>query len=470
MNRKQLLDLGIPKQLHQLVFDVMVAREPENRKLVVGEVQSLSLNPTAYLSHQEWGQLAMELMADRNFLKPEPAPYQVWGRENIQGEAVEQLEKCCQMPDAVGAALMPDAHLGYGLPIGGVLALDNAICPYAVGVDIACSVKVSLLDLPCPTKKLWQDDILVHALQEGTKFGLGAQHDKAPYHEVLDHDWSITAITKEMKDKAWQQLGSSGGGNHFVEFGLIELEDNNVFDVPAGSYMALMSHSGSRGAGYNVCNHYSELAQANVPHQYADLEQAKLGWLSLDSEAGQEYWLAMNLMGEYAKANHEVIHRLVSTLCGAQIVGGVYNHHNFAWKENHFGRDLYVHRKGATPAWAGQLGIIPSSMADPSYIVRGLGKPESYMSSSHGAGRALSRSQAKKKYSFRAVQQDLARKGVNVLLAGADEVPYAYKDIEYVMDAQSDLVEIVAAFIPKVVMMAGEEKDRRKLKNKDADF
>src|SRR5688500_6399117 len=164
----------------------------------------------------------------------------------------------------------------------------------------------------------------------------------------------------------------------------------------------------------------------------------------------------MNLMGDYAAANHDCIHRQVAKLLGAEIIAGVENHHNFAWKETHGGEELIVHRKGATPAEAGQLGVIPGSMADPAFVVRGKGNAASLNSASHGAGRAMSRTAAKQKYAWRAVQRDLAKRGVRVLSAGADEVPGVYKNIHDVMREQHDLVDIVARFDPKVVKMCGD--------------
>jgi tRNA-splicing ligase RtcB len=230
--------------------------------------------------------------------------------------------------------------------------------------------------------------------------------------------------------------------------------DDKQLGLGTGSYVALLSHSGSRGAGAAVCSTYSQIAQAALPRKYADL--GRLAWLSLDSEAGQEYWNAMNLMGEYASANHAVIHRLVSKLVGAEIIGGVENHHNFAWNERHRGRELIVHRKGATPAAAGELGVIPGTMADPAFVVRGLGNPESLNSASHGAGRCMSRKKAKDMFRIQAVRKDLEAKGIHVLAAGSDEVPGVYKDIRQVMAAQEDLVEIIGQFDPKIVRMCGD--------------
>jgi tRNA-splicing ligase RtcB len=271
----------------------------------------------------------------------------------------------------------------------------------------------------------------------------------------MDHDWNVTRITREHKDRAWKQLGTSGSGNHFVEFGVMTLaREDKSLGLAAGEYVALLSHSGSRGAGAAVCSTYSGIAQARLPRRYKEF--GRLAWLELDSEAGQEYFSAMNLMGDYAAANHAVIHRLVRKFVGGDIIAGVENHHNFAWLERHQGRELVVHRKGATPAGPGVMGVIPGTMADPAFVVRGLGNPVSLNSASHGAGRRMSRRKANDTYRFNAVQKDLEQRGVHVLAAGSDEVPGVYKDIREVMAAQEDLVEIVAQFDPKIVRMCGD--------------
>lgn len=274
----------------------------------------------------------------------------------------------------------------------------------------------------------------------------------------MDQDWSVCRVTREYKDKAWKQLGTSGSGNHFVEFGVLTLTERaEDLNLDAGEYVALLSHSGSRGTGAAVCDTYSSIARGRLPKQYEDV--GRLAWLSMDDAAGQEYWAAMNLMGDYAAANHHVIHRLVSKLLGARIISGVENHHNFAWKEQHGGKDVIVHRKGATPAGAGVLGVIPGSMADPAFIVRGKGNAASLESASHGAGRRMSRTAAREKYNFRAVQKALEQKGISVLSAGSDEVPYVYKDILEVMAAQEDLVEVVGRFDPRIVKMSDDGKN-----------
>ena len=252
-------------------------------------------------------------------------------------------------------------------------------------------------------------------------------------------------------DKAADQLGTSGSGNHFVEFGVLTLDDPELGLSP-GNYLALLSHSGSRGTGAAVADFYSKLAMDRHPELPDDLR--RLAWLDLDAEAGQEYWAAMELMGRYAAANHEVIHRRVTAAIGAEVAASIENHHNFAWRERHGGRDVIVHRKGATPAGRGVLGVIPGSMATPGYVVRGRGDPASLDSASHGAGRAMSRTAARNNYRWAHVRPQLDAAGVKLLSAGIDEAPVAYKDIRAVMAAQRDLVETIARFDPKIVKMA----------------
>jgi tRNA-splicing ligase RtcB len=458
MNAKQLQKLGVPPDCVKAAMQAlgraadtgtgMGLKGKRARQLVAAVVKS----PRDHESNPIWGELARELLSAETPVR-ESISYRTWG-DDIDTAAHSQMRAACQVPSAVAAALMPDAHVGYGLPIGGVLACDNAVIPYAVGVDIACRMKLSVLDLPIVTLET-QFERYKQSLLGGTRFGVGVEHHPAQSHAVMDRDWSVTRITREKKDVAWKQLGTSGSGNHFVEFGVMSVPKNEPqLGLEAGRYVALLSHSGSRGAGAAVCSTYSQTAQRQLPKRFKEL--GRLAWLSLESEAGQEYWDAMNLMGEYASANHAVIHRLVTRLLGAEIIAGVENHHNFAWKERHQGRELVVHRKGATPAATGQLGVIPGTMADPAFIVRGLGNPQSLHSAAHGAGRRMSRRQANDTYRFQNVRKDLEQRGVHVLAAGSDEVPGVYKDIRQVMGAQEDLVEIVAQFDPKIVRMCGD--------------
>ena len=460
MNARQLEKLGLPTECMKpaLVAIHSAAEAGVLRSLDVKQViRDIMEQPEAHTQDEHFGPLAVAVIeASSAPAAREPIGYRTWGDAGIDPAAHSQMRQSCALPMAVGAALMPDAHVGYGLPIGGVLALENAVVPYAVGVDIACRMKLSVLEMPAEslTDRL-KFDLFERALEQGTRFGVGSAYQRKQEHAVMDLDWNVTSITRENKDKAWKQLGTSGSGNHFVEFGLLTLPANDAeLGLEAGEYVALLSHSGSRGTGASVCSTYSAIARAQLPKKYESL--GRLAWLDLDSEAGQEYWAAMNLMGEYAAANHDVIHRLVSKLLGAKIVAGVENHHNFAWKETHGGREVIVHRKGATPAGAGVLGVIPGSMADPAFIVRGKGVAESLNSASHGAGRCMSRTAAKSKFTWKAVKNDLEKRGVHVLSAGADEVPGVYKNINDVMREQQDLVEIVARFNPKIVKMCGD--------------
>jgi tRNA-splicing ligase RtcB len=189
-------------------------------------------------------------------------------------------------------------------------------------------------------------------------------------------------------------------------------------------------------------------------HRDLPKELARLAWLSLDESEGREYWAVMQLMGKYASANHACIHRHLAASLGARVLFDVENHHNFAWKETHDGREVIVHRKGATPAAQGVLGVIPGSMASPGFVVRGRGSRESLCSAAHGAGRVMSRTQARKTLDWKAARRLLDAAGVTLISAGLDEVPMVYKDIHAVMAAQDDLVEVLARFDPRLVKMA----------------
>lgn len=398
-----------------------------------------------------------------------PAPWSQWG-SGLDPQAVQQMANACSLPVAVAGALMPDAHVGYGLPIGGVLATEGCVIPYAVGVDIACRMRLTVYDIKASSIP-GQKGRLGNILEDETRFGIGASFKSPRDHAVMDdQDWDVSPVTRRHRDKAWGQLGTSGSGNHFVEFGAftVSADDSAAlkesgFDIPPGDYIALLSHSGSRGAGAQVCQHYSRIAMDL--HEELPKELKHLAWLSFEEGAGQEYWTAMNLMGRYAAANHAVIHKHVGKKLGGHVILDLENHHNFAWKETHvidgIEREVIVHRKGATPAGAGVLGIIPGSMATPGYVVRGKGKPASLDSASHGAGRVMSRSQAKQSFTWGGVKKQLAAAGVELLSAGIDEVPGVYKDIHSVMAAQTDLVDVLGTFQPRIVKMcpAGDQAE-----------
>lgn len=417
------------------------------------ELRAVLADPVRNSTHPYFSELADAIRDEQEkpvFVeRPEPAPYQVWGKD-IDALASDQITRAVRLPVAVAGALMPDAHVGYGLPIGGVLATENAVIPYAVGVDIACRMRLSVFDIPASNLNRLNQS-LVKILKRETKFGVGAHFTTPLQHDVLDEDWTITPLTRKLFDKAREQLGTSGSGNHFVEFGIFTIDQPDMGLSP-GTYLALLSHSGSRGTGAGIADFYSKLAMSKHPELPDDLR--RLAWLDLDTEDGQEYWAAMNLMGKYAAANHELIHQRIAKALGEKPIASLENHHNFAWKENHNGRDLIVHRKGATPAGKGVMGVIPGSMASPGFVVRGKGNAASLESASHGAGRVMSRTAAREKYRWAHVKPLLEEAGVQLLSAGIDEAPVVYKNIHEVMAAQSDLVEIVARFDPKIVKMA----------------
>jgi tRNA-splicing ligase RtcB len=461
LKTRDLVNIGIPSACADSAKQILQRAQAakQSTRVVLDALKKVAASPAIFVNDEQYGALATQLLdhnASASGFRPREtdAPYRVWGA-NFEADALRQMNNACKLPVAVSGALMPDAHVGYGLPIGGVLATHEAVIPYAVGVDIACRMKMTVLDLPVNALK---DDHLrlTRAIENETRFGVGATFKSPRQHDVMDGDWRVSAVTSEMKDRAWKQLGTSGSGNHFVEFGELTVLDATV-GLARGTYLALLSHSGSRGTGAQVAAHYSRLARKLHPELPKELSY--LAWLDLSTEAGQEYWAAMELMGRYAAANHAVIHAHIALSLGADVMLDLENHHNFAWRERHRLPDgteaeVIVHRKGATPAGSGVLGIIPGSMGTPGYVVRGKGVAASLNSAAHGAGRRMSRTKAKEMFTWEAAQRFLRERGVTLMSAGLDEVPMAYKDIDEVMAAQSDLVEPLARFDPRLVKMA----------------
>lgn len=389
-----------------------------------------------------------ELLLNQNGI-----PFNVFGGEHIEQGAMHQMYTAAKLPIAVAGALMPDAHSGYGLPIGGVLATENAVIPYGVGVDIGCRMCLSIFDID-PKELIQREACFTRELNEATLFGSGAQFKQAADHEVMENKaFYELPLLKNLHGKAWKQLGSSGSGNHFVEFGIVDIKEKDpVLGVEAGAYLGLLSHSGSRALGANIANHYTKIAKhkRRLPG-----EASNLAWLTMDEEEGIEYWISMNLAGDYASACHHIIHNTIAGQLGRKPIKRVENHHNFAWKEVHEGRELIVHRKGATPAGKNVLGIIPGSMTADGFIVKGKGEAASVNSAAHGAGRKMSRTMAMQSVTQHALNEELKKHGVKLLGGGLDEAPFAYKDIEQVMKNQKQLVDIVGKFTPRIVKMDG---------------
>ncbi|MCX2433296.1 RtcB family protein [Pedobacter sp. GR22-10] len=382
--------------------------------------------------------------------------YSIFGADYIEEGARNQMDIAMKLPVTVAGALMPDAHQGYGLPIGGVLATRNAIIPYGVGVDIGCRMALSIFDIP-EKHYFGKDAMYKRELIAFTKFGAGQNfkgNEKAD-HEVLENGaFNSIPFLKNLHGKAWAQLGTSGGGNHFVEWGIIDFaERDEILNIDKGRYVALLTHSGSRGLGATIAGHYTKLAKeiCKLPK-----EAVNLAYLDLNTSEGQEYWIAMNLAGDYASACHEVIHKRLTKAIGAKVLAKVENHHNFAWKEMLDGEEVIVHRKGATPAGKGVMGIIPGSMTAPGFLVRGKGEVNAINSASHGAGRQMSRTKAIQSITKSEMKAILKDHHVTLIGAGLDEAPMAYKDIDKVMAAQTELVDVIAKFEPKMVRMADD--------------
>ena len=462
LNGKDLLTLGFPEgkaigTALTILETAYTGKTREHKLELLGRVLE---SPALYKEHAILAPLAADLIPPKKEetidLNPEKVPFSIYGAGGIEAGALNQMEIAMRLPVAKAGALMPDAHQGYGLPIGGVLATENAVIPYGVGVDIGCRMAMTIYNIPegFIDKKR---ESLKKILTDNTRFGR-ATFDIPKEHAVIDRaEFSEIPVMRGLKDRAFSQLGSSGGGNHFVEFGLVEILDpQNEYHLPLGNYLAVLSHSGSRGMGATIAGHYTKLAMegCKLPQ-----EARHLAWLDLNTEAGQEYWLAMNLAGDYASACHQQIHERLAAQLAEQPLAMIENHHNFAWKEKDAaGNEIIVHRKGATPAGKGVLGIIPGSMATPGFIVRGKGIAASINSASHGAGRLMSRTKAKQSISPADVQKLLLDAGVELIGSGLDEAPMAYKNIHEVMEFQKDLVEVVGTFTPKIVRMCGDEK------------
>ncbi len=444
-----------------------LAKTEDDQEAILFALDLVRMMPGEYLTDPLLGDLARECLRraqpkpEADELRDQPAYYQTWGADQIDPGAKAQMENALRLPIAVAGALIPDAHVGYGLPIGGVLATDHAVIPFAVGVDIACRMRLSIYEAP-PAMLSQRKEQFSRALMNQTRFGSGAAWEKShrPSHPVLDDPaWSATPLLKSLQSKAQEQLGTSGTGNHFVEWGILRLPtDAPNLGLKAGEYLALLSHSGSRGVGFKIANTYSEIARRL--HPLLDQSLRHLSWLPLDSEAGQEYWLSMELAGRFASANHYVIHHRVAGAVGLKEIAHVENHHNFAWSEAlPDAPNAIVHRKGATPAGPGVLGIIPGSMGDAGYLVRGKGVADSLNSAAHGAGRKLSRRGALQSISKKERDAYLRERGITLLGGGLDESPQAYKNIEEVIAAQDDLIEIIGKFTPRIVRMANEAGD-----------
>jgi len=384
----------------------------------------------------------------KKIITTEKLPIKLW-LDDIEETALQQAKNLANLPFTFKwVAIMPDSHQGYGMPIGGVLATIYAVIPNAVGVDIGCgmcAVKTSL--------QLIERDALKQIMSEiRRRIPLGFDHHQTKQDwQGFDQAPDISIIQRELNDARYQ-LGTLGGGNHFIE-------------IQRGSdgYIWLMLHSGSRNFGLKIATEYHQKAQHLCQKRNIDLPDKDLAFLPMETTEATEYLTAMNFALEFAKTNRymmiDAIKAAVLKILGSVQFDETINiHHNYAAFENHFGKNVIVHRKGATSAKEGQIGLIPGSQGTKSYVVRGLGNPESFMSCSHGAGRKLSRKQAQKSLDFNEEKQRLDMQGIIHSIrnkSDLDEAAGAYKDIGIVMENQKDLVDILVELSPLGVIKAG---------------
>lgn len=365
-------------------------------------------------------------------------PIKSWASE-VEKEALKQAENLANLPFAYKhIALMADVHVGFGMPIGGVLASDGVIIPNAVGVDIGCGIMAVKTDV----KEISKDQIQRIVNEAHKRIPLGFKHHKRPMEwEGFEKAPNYKVIQDELK-AATKQLGTLGGGNHFMSM-----------ERGSDGHVWLMIHSGSRNFGYKVANYYNDIA--NKINEKTKLVPKKydLAGLHIDSEEGREYFNAMNYSLEFAQANRQKLFEQFYDIFAKETksektLKTVSIHHNYASIEEHFGKEVIVHRKGAIRAEKGELGIIPGSMGTPSYIVEGLGNEESFKTCSHGAGRVMSRREAN-----RVITKEMADKAMEGIIFKGwrkdfSEAPMAYKDIEEVIENQKDLVKPLVKLSP----------------------
>lgn len=373
-------------------------------------------------------------------------PVKVWASEVEQG-ALDQADNLARLPFVIShVALMPDAHQGYGMPIGGVLFADRAVVPYAIGVDIGCGVILAETDLTVDEVTLNLDAIGAGIL-ERVPVGNGPQAQHQQPQEWPDDlaAWPAS-IEPEWISKVQIQLGTLGGGNHFME--LQADDDGRVY---------VMLHSGSRSLGKRICDHFHKIALALNQQWFSALPDKELAYLPFETAEAQAYWESMQYALRFAEWNRaRMLERITDVLQATTALGSIEVivdcHHNYAAWENHKGKNGIVHRKGAVRARAGEDVLIPGSMGTGSYWARGLGNAESFETCQHGAGRAMSRGVARRAISLEQMKATLNDAGTRVYAPDLndvrDEAPGAYKPIEDVMAASADLVEVVKRLRP----------------------
>ena len=443
------------KEIFDLVNQINLQNAVQDKQLVYDLIEKL-------IAEQEANRKPLFQLAEQ------PKPFNVEGRELIAQNAIDDMTVVMRMPCVVQGSAQADAHrvAENSVPVGGVIVTSDVVYPGIVGSDIACSVLYSAL--PVQANESWFDATRLksvkYVLENFSYFGRKENPDsQAFWNQSFAQDEMIfeSNLGKEVWNTvqgiATRAFGTSGDGNHFVEFGFTNLKYmavTNQWISTDKTYLALLSHFGSRGVGSTIANVFSNYAKSKyeLPQGFSDAP------LSLDTPEGQDYWQLMNWSGEFAEAGHRWLHQwLLDNLSERlseflRIDGQIYSKHNFAWKQ---ADGTIIHRKGATPAEQGVYGVIPATMGDKTQLVIGLGNPKTLNSASHGAGRRYSRRQAFQQFGSKDTAEHLFREyGVTLIGGGPDEHPEAYKKIHEVMSAQQESVQSLGYFRPVVVRMA----------------
>jgi tRNA-splicing ligase RtcB len=374
-------------------------------------------------------------------------PVKMWCKD-VENTAMEQLKNLSNLPFAFKhIAAMPDCHAGYGMPIGGVLATQGVIIPNAVGVDIGCGMQAIKTDIEASDVTSEQLKKIMSKVRE--QIPVGFNHHETPQDMPSGLKARLGAVTRCEYDKATTQLGTLGGGNHFIEF-----------QKGSDDMLWVMIHSGSRNVGLQVAKYYNKIAIDLNEKWFSEVpEKWELAFLPEESEEGVAYVNEMSWCAGFAYQNRTAMMDRIRWIIGDEL--GCYEvrridvPHNYARKENHYGRNVWVHRKGATSAREDETGIIPGSQGTASYVVRGLGSRESFMSCSHGAGRRMGRKEAQRSLNLKDEIKRLDDQGILHAIRNTtdlDEASGAYKDIDEVMEQQQDLVEIVTKLTPLAVI------------------
>ncbi len=383
-------------------------------------------------------------------------PVKSWCKD-IEDGAMDQAADLAQHPAVFRhVALMPDCHQGYGMPIGGVIACTNTVIPNAVGVDIGCGMGAVRTSIEVENTTREQLREVVNMIKKTVPCGEGKAHKKEQTWEGFEDDIDSYSDRKwfsaHVRDLACRNLGTLGGGNHFIE---IQAGDDN--------HVWLMIHSGSRHLGNMIARFYNDRALELNRKFHSNIPNKDLAFLPVNTQEGQDYIKDMNFALAYARENRQrimdrFIDAFTSVYKDAEFGNQVNIHHNYAALENHFGKNVWVHRKGATSAKQDETGIIPGSMGTSSYIVKGLGNIESFMSCSHGAGRVMGRMQATRALTPEECDKAMegivydrwskVKRGKTKGMVDLSEAPQAYKDIDAVIEAELDLIKPLVKLRP----------------------